>query len=194
VLVATDVAARGIHVDDVELVVHVDPPTEHKAYLHRSGRTARAGSDGVVVTLVLPEQQREVTTLMRLAKVTARTDRVKAGSPELRDLVGEVAPRREYTPPAERMAAQQGQTGTGRRAQARSRRGGAPAGGGTGAQRSSGSGRSGGERTGTSSASGHPATGYHGSPRPGGGHPGGGAGGTGGQRRRGGTGRPARSR
>ena len=57
VLVATDVAARGVHVDDVELVIHVDPPTEHKAYLHRSGRTARAGSDGTVVTLTLPEQQ-----------------------------------------------------------------------------------------------------------------------------------------
>ena len=54
VLVATDVAARGVHVDDVELVIHVDPPTEHKAYLHRSGRTARAGSDGTVVTLTLP--------------------------------------------------------------------------------------------------------------------------------------------
>ncbi|NUS35395.1 MAG: DEAD/DEAH box helicase, partial [Pseudarthrobacter sp.] len=53
VLVATDVAARGVHVDDVELVIHVDPPTEHKAYLHRSGRTARAGSDGTVVTLTL---------------------------------------------------------------------------------------------------------------------------------------------
>jgi superfamily II DNA/RNA helicase len=50
VLVATDVAARGVHVDDVELVIHVDPPTEHKAYLHRSGRTARAGAEGVVVT------------------------------------------------------------------------------------------------------------------------------------------------
>ena len=52
VLVATDVAARGVHVDDVELVIHVDPPTEHKAYLHRSGRTARAGSEGDVVTVV----------------------------------------------------------------------------------------------------------------------------------------------
>jgi len=55
VLVATDIAARGVHVDGVELVVHVDPPMEHKAYLHRSGRTARAGSDGDVVTVVLPE-------------------------------------------------------------------------------------------------------------------------------------------
>ena len=53
-LVATDVAARGVHVDGVELVVHVDPPTEHKAYLHRSGRTARAGTAGDVVTVVLP--------------------------------------------------------------------------------------------------------------------------------------------
>ena len=59
VLVATDIAARGVHVDDVELVVHVDPPTEHKAYLHRSGRTARAGNAGDVVTVVLPEQRRD---------------------------------------------------------------------------------------------------------------------------------------
>ena len=59
VLVATDIAARGIHVDDIELVVHVDPPAEHKAYTHRSGRTARAGSGGDVVTLVLPEQAAE---------------------------------------------------------------------------------------------------------------------------------------
>ena len=60
VLVATDIAARGIHVDDIELVVHVDPPAEHKAYLHRSGRTARAGSGGDVVTIVLPEQRGDV--------------------------------------------------------------------------------------------------------------------------------------
>ena len=57
VLVATDVAARGVHVDDVELVIHVDPPMEHKAYLHRSGRTARAGAEGTVVTLVTPGQE-----------------------------------------------------------------------------------------------------------------------------------------
>ena len=60
VLVATDIAARGIHVDDVALVVHVDPPTEHKAYLHRSGRTARAGAGGTVVTLATPDQAGEV--------------------------------------------------------------------------------------------------------------------------------------
>mgnify|MGYP001507702141 FL=1 len=67
VLVATDIAARGIHVDDVELVVHVDPPAEHKAYLHRSGRTARAGSEGVVVTVMLPEPRGDVRGLNRMA-------------------------------------------------------------------------------------------------------------------------------
>ena len=68
-LVATDIAARGIHVDDVGLVVHADPPTEHKAYLHRSGRTARAGKAGTVVTMVTPDQRQEVRGLMRAAKI-----------------------------------------------------------------------------------------------------------------------------
>ena len=81
VLVATDVAARGVHVDDVELVIHVDPPTEHKAYLHRSGRTARAGSDGTVVTLTLPEQQSDVKKLMKAAGVEVNFERVTANSP-----------------------------------------------------------------------------------------------------------------
>lgn len=70
VLVATDIAARGIHVDDVELVVHLDPPAEHKAYLHRSGRTARAGAGGTVVTIVLPDQRDDVRALMRKARIT----------------------------------------------------------------------------------------------------------------------------
>ena len=68
-LVATDIAARGIHVDDVELVIHADPPAEHKAYLHRSGRTARAGQAGTVITLATPDLQREVRQLMRAAKI-----------------------------------------------------------------------------------------------------------------------------
>ena len=68
-LVATDIAARGIHVDDVELVVHADPPTEHKAYLHRSGRTARAGNSGTVVTIAGESQLREVHSLMRAARI-----------------------------------------------------------------------------------------------------------------------------
>jgi superfamily II DNA/RNA helicase len=71
VLVATDIAARGIHVDAVDLVVHFDPPAEHKAYLHRSGRTARAGAAGSVVTLVLPDQATDVAKLRRLAGIAA---------------------------------------------------------------------------------------------------------------------------
>jgi len=92
VLVATDVAARGIHVDGVELVVHVDPPAEHKSYLHRSGRTARAGRAGDVVTIMLPEQQGEVRDLLRLAKITAKHQQVTVGDAVVTRLVGEVAP------------------------------------------------------------------------------------------------------
>ena len=91
VLVATDVAARGIHVDEVELVVHVDPPSEHKSYLHRSGRTARAGHGGDVVTLMLPDQLREVRDLTRLAKISAKPQPVTAGDAVVTRLVGEVA-------------------------------------------------------------------------------------------------------
>ena len=92
VMVATDIAARGIHVDDIELVVHVDPPAEHKAYLHRSGRTARAGSGGDVVTIVLPEQMGDVRALTRAAKITAQPTPVHAQAPHLVRLVGEIAP------------------------------------------------------------------------------------------------------
>jgi superfamily II DNA/RNA helicase len=94
VLVATDVAARGVHVDDVELVVHVDPPTEHKAYLHRSGRTARAGSAGDVVTVVLPEQRRDVAQMLKKASIGAKPQHVAATSPAVTALVGETAPVR----------------------------------------------------------------------------------------------------
>ena len=72
---ATDIAARGIHVDDIALVVHVDPPAEHKAYLHRSGRTARAGADGVVVTIMTPDQAKAVRSLARDANVRRRRRR-----------------------------------------------------------------------------------------------------------------------
>jgi superfamily II DNA/RNA helicase len=92
VLVATDVAARGVHVDDVELVIHVDPPMEHKAYLHRSGRTARAGSEGDVVTVCLPAQKQDLKTLLRKAAITVTPQRVTATSPAVAELVGEVAP------------------------------------------------------------------------------------------------------
>lgn len=92
VLVATDVAARGVHVDGVELVVHVDPPAEHKAYLHRSGRTARAGNSGEVITLVLPGERRDLADLMRKAKITVTPQRVTADSPVVAELVGAIAP------------------------------------------------------------------------------------------------------
>ncbi len=82
-LVATDIAARGIHVDDVGLVIHADPPVEHKAYLHRSGRTARAGASGRVVTLMTDDQMRDVKALTRAAGVTATTTRVRVGHPML---------------------------------------------------------------------------------------------------------------
>ncbi|MEV1021546.1 DEAD/DEAH box helicase [Streptomyces sp. NPDC050264] len=87
-LVATNVAARGIHVDDLDLVVNVDPPTEHKDYLHRGGRTARAGESGSVVTLVLPEQKRDVQRLMRDAKVQPRTTQVRSTDEELVTITG----------------------------------------------------------------------------------------------------------
>jgi len=111
VLVATDVAARGVHVDDVELVVHVDPPTEHKAYLHRSGRTARAGSEGDVVTLVLPTQEKDLALLMRKAGIQAPTQRVTPSSDAVVALIGE---RADYVKPAPRdLSRQQSQSGGG---------------------------------------------------------------------------------
>jgi len=88
VLVATDIAARGIHVDDIELVVHLDPPTEHKAYLHRSGRTARAGAGGTVVTVMLPEQATDVRKLMKLAGIDAATIPVSPGHPAITRIAG----------------------------------------------------------------------------------------------------------
>lgn len=92
VLVATDIAARGVHVDSVELVVHVDPPAEHKAYLHLSGRTARAGSSGDVVTLMLPEQRRDTEGLLRKAAIRVNPQVVSSDSAAVTALVGETAP------------------------------------------------------------------------------------------------------
>src|SRR6476661_181653 len=79
-LVATDIAARGIHVDDVALVVHADPPAEHKAYLHRSGRTARAGAAGTVITLMTDEQVRDVRDLTRAAGIKPTTTRINGAT------------------------------------------------------------------------------------------------------------------
>ena len=91
VMVATDIAARGIDVSGVELVVHVDPPAEHKAYLHRSGRTARAGAAGSVVTLVLPEQGRDVQVLLKKARIRADIERIRPDDDAVVALVGRVA-------------------------------------------------------------------------------------------------------
>ncbi|WP_402373670.1 DEAD/DEAH box helicase [Isoptericola rhizosphaerae] len=105
VMVATDIAARGIHVDEVELVVHVDPPAEHKAYLHRSGRTARAGSVGDVVTVMLPEERGDVRDLTRKARIAARPQQVAPGDPVVAALVGEVAAYVKPAPPVEQQPA-----------------------------------------------------------------------------------------
>ncbi|MEU9158830.1 DEAD/DEAH box helicase [Streptomyces sp. NPDC048424] len=92
VLVATNVAARGIHVDNLDLVVNVDPPTDPKDYLHRGGRTARAGESGSVVTLVTPNQRREMTRLMAAAGIVPQTTQVRSGEEALNRITGAQAP------------------------------------------------------------------------------------------------------
>jgi superfamily II DNA/RNA helicase len=114
VLVATDIAARGVHVDDIELVVHIDPPAEHKAYLHRSGRTARAGKEGVVVTLVLPEQRKDLDVMMRKAGIQAAVQPVTATSPAVVELIGETA---AYVKPAPKAPTQPQRVGAPRQRQ-----------------------------------------------------------------------------
>lgn len=115
VLVATDIAARGIHVDDIELVVHVDPPEEHKAFLHRSGRTARAGAEGTVVTVATTDQRRDVEALTRRAGIRPRVTQVTPGHPLLDELRGDLA---DHVPPQPKPHSAPSQP---------SRRGGAPA-------------------------------------------------------------------
>ncbi|WP_396711435.1 DEAD/DEAH box helicase [Microbispora sp. H11081] len=92
VLVATNVAARGIHVDNLDLVVNVDPPSDPKDYLHRGGRTARAGESGSVVTLVLPNQRRAMARLMADAGIVPQTSQVCSGEAELQRITGAQAP------------------------------------------------------------------------------------------------------
>lgn len=162
-LVATDIAARGIHVDDVALVVHADPPAEHKAYLHRSGRTARAGAAGTVITLMTDDQVRDVRDLTRAAGVKPTTTKLANVS---HPVLQELAPGKRSTPGGIVPAA-----GT---ATSRPRGSG---GGGTGGRsrkpsgQRGGSGRSGGNRSGA------PKSGGNGGGRSGGG-----------SRRRGGSG------
>jgi superfamily II DNA/RNA helicase len=161
-LVATDIAARGIHVDDVALVVHADPPVEHKAYLHRSGRTARAGAAGTVVTMMLDSQTGDVRDLTRKAGIKPTITRVSDGHP----LLSEIAPGErtfsEVTATAAASAATSGRSrgagGAGRgsrsrgdqgRGQGSSRQGGRRSGSSGGSQNS----RQGGSQTGSQSSS-----------------------------------------
>jgi superfamily II DNA/RNA helicase len=146
-LVATDIAARGIHVDDVALVIHADPPMEHKAYLHRSGRTARAGAAGTVITLATDDQMSQVRDLTRRAGVSSKLTRLKPGDP----LLAQIAPGRrtlvapQPAAPAEAAPAAQ----RGRRRPARQRTNAAATGGTSGST----SGRTGaGSRNGSGAA------------------------------------------
>lgn len=176
VLVATDVAARGVHVDDVELVVHVDPPAEHKAYLHRSGRTARAGSAGDVVTVVLPEQRRDLSALMRKASIKVTPISSTADSAHVIELVGELAPRVTPAPVASAAPARAHRPAPARSGQARS-----------GQARSGGQSRGGGQSHGGQSRNGQPRSGQPRSGQPRSGASAGGqsrGGGGGGARRR----------
>ena len=118
VIVATDVAARGIHVEGIDLVIHADPPAEHKAYLHRSGRTARAGAAGTVITLQAQAQAADVRALMRKAGVVPLTAAVTSGSALLRSIAGE--PAAPVTLPAARPVAIVAAPATGRGAAAMS--------------------------------------------------------------------------
>ncbi|MFE0734781.1 DEAD/DEAH box helicase [Streptomyces sp. NPDC058855] len=100
VLVATDVAARGLHIEDIDLVVNVDPPTDPKDYLHRAGRTARAGRSGTVVTLALPEQRKDLAGLLADAGVRARVTPVRSGESALARITGARTPPGEPVPGA----------------------------------------------------------------------------------------------
>ena len=88
VLVATDVAARGIHVDEIDTVIHYDPPEDHKTYLHRSGRTARAGESGLVVTLVLWDQELVVNRLQKRVGIDIPLVEMFSNDERLADLAG----------------------------------------------------------------------------------------------------------
>jgi superfamily II DNA/RNA helicase len=151
VLVATDVAARGVHVDDISLVVHVDPPADPKSYLHRAGRTARAGESGTVVTLVSPHQTREVDLLAKQAGITPARRRVSPGDSGLITLTGARTP--SGTPVAVPESAQP-----------RPSRGGGRAGGAPRRSREGGSAEGGQSRYGRSprSESSQPRSGSHG--------------------------------
>ncbi|MCZ4498791.1 MAG: box helicase [Marmoricola sp.] len=140
-LVATDIAARGIHVDDVSLVIHADPPAEHKAYLHRSGRTARAGAAGTVITLMTDQQVRDVRDLTRAAGIKPTTTRVTGVSSEI---LRELAPGERVLVAGGLGVPAETSSGNGDGGQSRGRRS-----GGGGAPRSSAGGSRGGSAGGS---------------------------------------------
>jgi superfamily II DNA/RNA helicase len=157
-LVATDIAARGIHVDDVALVVHADPPVEHKAYLHRSGRTARAGAKGTVITLMTDDQVRDVRTLTKAAGIKPTTTRIDGVR---HPVLGQLAPGERILVPGglvveapaapERAPRPDGQQRSGGGNRSRSRRGRGRSGGSgnsTGSASQQGGGRQGGPKQG----------------------------------------------
>ncbi|WP_202491115.1 DEAD/DEAH box helicase [Streptomyces venezuelae] len=156
-LVATNVAARGIHVDDLDMVVNVDPPMDHKDYLHRGGRTARAGESGSVFTLVLPEQKRDMGRLMSHAGISPRTAQIKSSDEQLAELTGAREPSGvpvvieipQPTPPR-KPAGTGGGAGSGSGGNRRRRR---PATAGGSAATGTGSGRATGTATGRSTGS-----------------------------------------
>ena len=176
-LVATDIAARGIHVDDVALVVHADPPAEHKAYLHRSGRTARAGNSGTVITLMTDQQVKDVRALTRAAKINPTTTRISGPghavlaelAPGERVLVpGGLVDDRPVQKQGQRSRPQQGQKRGQSQGQRSSRRGSSGGPKASGAPKS-GAPKSGGRRSGrrpgasaNSSGAGHSAAGFSG--------------------------------
>ncbi|MER7462559.1 DEAD/DEAH box helicase [Streptomyces sp. NPDC097981] len=181
-LIATNVAARGIHIDDLDLVVNIDPPTDHKDYLHRGGRTARAGESGSVVTLVLPDQKRDMTRLMSDAGISPRTMQIKSSDEELSRLTGAKEPSGipvvlevPQQAPAKPRSGSGGGSGSRRRSggpRTGSATGGAPAGGGRG------------RRTGTGASGQAPAASGSGQSRRGQGAQGGSGAGSAGQGRR----------
>ncbi|MCX5075950.1 DEAD/DEAH box helicase [Streptomyces sp. NPDC054949] len=203
-LVATNVAARGIHIDDLDLVVNVDPPTDHKDYLHRGGRTARAGESGSVVTLVLPDQKRDMTRLMSDAGISPRTAQIKSSDAELSRLTGAKEPSGvpvvldvpQPTPPKPRSAGRSGggSTAGGARRRSGGGQGGAAAsttaGGGDRSRRARSAGGQGGAGQSGARGQGAPA----GSRGQGGGQGGARTGGAPAARRRSGGGRPAAGR
>ncbi|WP_425607058.1 DEAD/DEAH box helicase [Ornithinimicrobium faecis] len=147
-LVATDIAARGIHVDDVALVIHADPPVEHKAYLHRSGRTARAGNSGTVITLMTDDQVRDVRDLTRKAGIKPTTTRVDQSHPLLADLApGERVYAGAFVPPVPAGGQQNGQRNGGGQGGGRGQGGGGQRGRGQGGGGQRGRGQGGGGRS-----------------------------------------------